>query len=70
MIREEINKIQIKTIKINAIKILVFETINKTEKLLAGFVNRNRTKLNKIRNEREETAIDTTETQNIIREYQ
>ena len=70
MIREEINKIQIKTIKINEIKILVFETINKTEKLLARFVNRNRTKLNKIRNEREETAIDTTETQNIIREYQ
>jgi len=67
-IREEINNVD-KTIKINENKILFLKKINKTEKLLARFVKRKKTKLNKLRNERGETAIDTTEIQNIIREY-
>ena len=67
-IREEINNVD-KTIKINENKILFLKKINKTEKLLARFVKRKKTKLNKLRNERGQTAIDTTEIQNIIREY-
>ena len=67
-IREEINNVD-KTIKINENKILFLKKINKTEKLLARFVKRKKTKLNKLRNERGKTAIDTTEIQNIIREY-
>ena len=59
-IREEINNVD-KTIKINENKILFLKKINKTEKLLARFVKRKKTNLNKLRTERGETAIDTTD---------
>ena len=72
-IRAEINEIETKkTIaKINKTKIWFFGKINKTDKPLASLIKkkRERTKINKIRNEKGEVTMDTAEIQSIIREY-
>ena len=72
-IREEINEIQTKkTIaKINTSKSWCFEKINKTDKPLAILIKRKRERnqINKIRNEKGEVTMDTTEIQSIIRDY-
>ena len=71
-IRAEINQTETKkTIaKINKTKSWFFERINKIEKPLARLIKkkRERTQINKIRNEKEVT-MDTTEIQSIIRDY-
>ena len=50
---------------------MVFEKINKVDKPLARFIKkkRERTQINKIRNEKGEVTMDTTEIQRIIRDY-
>ena len=74
-IRAEINEIEskkIKTIqKINESKSWFFEKINKVDKPLSRLIkkNRERTQINKIRNERREIITDTTEIQRIVRHY-
>ena len=72
-IRAEINEIETKkTIaKINKTKSWFFEKINKIDKLLARLIKkkRERTQINKIRNEKGEVTIDTTEIQSILRDY-
>ena len=72
-IREEINaKETIETIaKINKVKRWFFEKINKTDKLLARLIKKQRekNKINKIRNENGEITTDNTEIQRIIRDY-
>ena len=72
-IRAEINEIETKkTIeKINETKSWFFEKINKIDKPLARFIKkkRERAKINKIRNEKGEVTMDTTEIQRIIRDY-
>ena len=64
-IRAEINEIEIKkTIaKINTTKSWFFEKINKIDKQLARLIKkkRERTQINKIRNEKREVTTDTTE---------
>jgi len=71
-IRAEINEIETKkTIeKINETKSWFFETINKIDKPLARFIKkkRERTQINKIRNEKEVTT-DITEIQRILRDH-
>ena len=66
-IRPEINEIETKkTIaKINKTKSLFFENINKIHKPLARLIKkkRERTQINKIRNEKGEVTTDTTEIQ-------
>ena len=70
-IRAEINEIETKkTIaKINKTKSWFYEKINKMDKPLARLIKkkRERTQLNKIRNEKGEVTTDTTEIQSIIR---
>ena len=69
-IRAEINVIE--TIaKINKTKSWFFEKINKIDKPLARLImkKRERTQINKIRNEKGEVTIDTTEMQSILRDY-
>ena len=72
-IRAEINEIETKkTIaKINKTKIWFLEKINKIDKPLARLIkkNRERTQINKIRNEKGEITNDTTEIQRVIRDY-
>ena len=72
-IKEEINKIKIqKTIeKINKTKSWFFEKVNKIDKPLARLTKkrRERTQINKIRNEKGEITMDTAEIQKTIREY-
>ena len=72
-IRAEINEIEIKkTIaKINKTKSYFFEKINKIDKPLARLIKekRERTQINKIRNEKGEVTTDTAEIQSIIRDY-
>ena len=72
-IRAEINELEIKkTIaKINETRSCFFETINHIEKPLGRLVKkkRGRTQINKIRNEKGEVTMDTTEIQRIIRDY-
>ena len=72
-IRAEINEIETKkTIeKINETKSWFFEKINKIDKPLARLIKqkRERTQINKIRNEKGEVTMDITETQRIIRDY-
>ena len=48
-----------------------FEKTNKIDKPLTRLINRKRerTQINKIRNERGEVTTDTTETQRVIRNY-
>ena len=69
-IRAEINEIETKkTIaKINKTKSWFFEKINKIDKPLARLIRkqRERTQINKIRNEKGEVTTDTTEIQSII----
>ena len=57
--------------KINETKSWFFEKINKIEKPLARLIKkkRERTQINKIRNEKGEATTDITEIQRIIREY-
>ena len=66
-IREEINEIEIqKTIeKISKTKIFFFEKVNKIDKPLARLTKKRRekTQINKIRNEKEEILMDTAEIQ-------
>ena len=62
----------IKTIvKINATKSWFFEKINKIDKPLARLIKkkRERTQINKVRNEKGKVTTDTTEIQRIIRNY-
>ena len=72
-IRAEINEIERKkTIaKINKTKSWFFEKINKIDKPLARLIKkkRERTQINKIRNEKGEGTTDTTEIQSILRDY-
>ena len=71
-IRAEINEIETKktVAKINKTKSWFFEKINKTDKPLARLIKkkRERTQINKIRNEKEVTT-DTAEIQSILRDY-
>ncbi|MBB1225481.1 endonuclease, partial [Klebsiella pneumoniae] len=72
-IRAEINDIETKkTIeRINETKSWFFERINKIDKPLARLTKKRREKsqINKIRNDRGEITTDTNEIQGIIREY-
>ena len=71
-IRAELNDIEtLKTIKIiNESRSWFFEKINKIDKPLSRLIKkkRDRTQINKIRNERE-VATNTTEIQRIVRNY-
>ena len=71
-IRTGINEIETKKIieKINETKSCFFEKINEIDKPLAKLIKkkRERTQINKIRNEKEVT-MDTTEIQRIIKDY-
>ena len=76
IIREEINKIQRlkkkkNRKKINKTKSWFLETINKINKSLARLTRkaRERIKIKKVRNKKEENSINTEEIQNILREY-
>ena len=72
-IRAEINEIEMKEIieKINETKNWFSEKINKIDKHLARLIKRKRerTQINKIRNEKREVTTNTTEIQWIIRDY-
>ena len=72
-IRAEINAKETKeTIaKINKVKSLFFEKLNKIDKPLARLIKKQRDKnqINKIRNENGEITTDNTEIQRIIRDY-
>ena len=72
-IRAEINEIEMKKIieKINEMKRWFFEKINKIDKPLARLSKkkRERTQIDKIRNEKGEITMDITEIQRIIRDY-
>ena len=72
-IRSEINEKEMKeTIaKINKTKSMFFEKINKIDKPLARLIKKKRekTQINKIRNEKGEVISDTAEIQRIIRDY-
>ena len=71
--RGEINEMEMKKMiaKINETKSCFFEKINKVDKLLARLIKkkRERTQINKTRNEKGEITMDTTEIQGIIRDY-
>ena len=58
--------------KINESKSWFFEKIDKTDKLLTRLITktRERTQINKIRNERREITTDTKEIQRIVRKYE
>ena len=64
-IRAELNGIETKStiVRINASRSWLFEKINKIDKTLTRFIKkkRERTQINKIRNEREEITPHTTE---------
>ena len=72
-ITAEISEIETKkTIaKINKTKSWFFEKVNKIDKPLARLIKkkRERTQINKIRNEKGEVTTDTTEIQSILRDY-
>ena len=59
------------TAKINKTKSSFFENINKTDKPLARLIKKKRekTQINKIRNEKVEVTTDSAEIQRIIRDY-
>jgi len=71
-IRAEINEIEMKktTEKLNETKSWFFEKINKIDKPLARLMKkkRERTQINKIRNEKGQVTMDITEIQRIIRD--
>ena len=54
--------------KINKSKSGFFEKINKIDKPLARLIKRERTQINKIRNENGEVTTDNTEIQSILRD--
>ena len=56
--------------KVNKTKSLFFETINKIDKLLARLIKKKRekTQINRIRNEKGEVTTDTAEIQRIMRD--
>ena len=72
-ITAEINEMETKktTAKINKPKSLLFEKINQIDKPLARLIKkkRERTQINKIKNEKGEVTTDTTEIQSILRDY-
>ena len=72
-IRAEINAKETKEtiVKINKAKSWFFERINKIDKPLARLIKKQRekNKINKIRNENGEITIDNTEIQRILRDY-
>ena len=72
-IRSEINEKEMKeaVAKINKIKSWFFEKINKIDKPLARLIKRKRekTQINRIRNEKGEVTTDTAEIQRIMRDY-
>ena len=72
-IRAEINEIETKktVAKINKSKSWFFEKMNKIDKPLARLIKkkRERTQINKIRNEKGAVTTDTAEIQNILRDY-
>ena len=72
-IRAEINEIETKktVAKINKTKSRFFENINKIDKRLARIIKkkRERTEINKIRNEKGGVTTDTAEIQSILRDY-
>ena len=72
-IRAQINEIETKKTraKINKTKGWSFEKINKIDKPLARLIKkkRERTQINKIRNEKGEVTTDTAEIQSILRDY-
>ena len=72
-IRAELNDRETKStiVRINESRSWFFEKINKIDKPLSRFIKkkRERTQVNTIRNEREETTIDTTKIQRIVRNY-
>ena len=56
--------------KINKIKSLFFEKINKIDKPLARLIKKSeKTQINRIRNEKGEVTTDTAEIQRIMRDY-
>ena len=55
--------------KINKAKSWFFEKINKIDKPLARFINKQKNQINKIINENGEITTDNTEIQRIIRDY-
>ena len=63
MIRAEISEIETKIERINEIKSLFFEKLNKIDKPLTRLIKKKieRTQINKIRNEKGEVTTDTTE---------
>ena len=72
-IRSEINEKEMKetVAKINKTKSWFFEKINKIDKPLARLIKKNRekTQINRIRNEKAEVTADTAEIQRIMRNY-
>ena len=72
-IRAEINEKEMKEtiVKINKTKIWFFEKINKIDKPLARLIKKKRekTQINKIRNEKVEVTTDSAEIQRIVRDY-
>ena len=71
-IRSEINEKEMKGMitKINKTKSWFFENINKIDKPLARYIKKNRekTQINRIRNEKGEVTTDTAEIQRIMRD--
>ena len=72
-IRAETNEIEMKAMiaKINKTKVWFFEKINKIDKPLARLIKKKRekTQINRIRNEKGEVTTDTAEIQRIMRDY-
>ena len=72
-IRAEINEVETKktVAKINKTKSWFFEKINKIDKPLARLIKKKmeRTQINKMRNEKGEVTLDTTEIQSTLRDY-
>ena len=71
-IRAEINESETQktTEKVNKTKSQIFEKINKIVKSLARLIKKKRrAQINKIRNEKGDVTIDTTEIQRYIRDY-
>ena len=72
-IRSEINGKEMKKMipKINKTKTWFFEKINKIDKALARFIKKKRekTQINRIRNEEGEVTTDTAEIQRIMKDY-
>ena len=55
--------------KINKTKSWFFEKINKIDKPLARLIKREKTQINRIRNEKGEVNTDTAEIQQIMKDY-